>query len=181
MTQLRTDIETLLTPAVTALGLELLGVEFSAGPASALLRLYIDVPDRYITVEDCEAVSREVSALLDVNDPIDANYTLEVSSPGLDRPLFKPEHFARFIDAQVKITLDLPQDGRRRFQGPILRVDGDTITVEQDGAPVALPHANIQKARLVPDFEKPAKPGKTPARKRRTEGAATPRDESTPD
>lgn len=171
MTQLRTDIETLLNPAVEALGLELLGIEFSAGPASALLRLYIDHPERYITVEDCEAVSREVSALLDVHDPIDANYTLEVSSPGIDRPLFKPAHFERFVDEQVKITLDLPQDGRRRFQGAILGVDGDMIAIEQDGKRIEIAHPNIQKARLVPDFEKPAKPGKGPGRKRRTPAA----------
>ena len=180
MTQLRTDIETLLTPAVTALGLELLGVEFSAGPASALLRLYIDAEGRFITVEDCEAVSREVSALLDVHDPIEANYTLEVSSPGIDRPLFKPAHFARFLNEQVKVTLDLPQDGRRRFQGEILAVDGDTIVVEQDGARVELPHANIQKARLVPDFEKPAKPGKAPGgtgRRRKPSEAGPARDD----
>ncbi|MBB5206723.1 ribosome maturation factor RimP [Chiayiivirga flava] len=181
MTQLRTDIETLLSPAVAALGLELLGVEFSAGPASALLRLYIDAQGRYVTVEDCEAVSREVSALLDVHDPIDANYTLEVSSPGIDRPLFRPEHFARFVGEQVKVTLDLPQDGRRRFQGAIVGVDGDTITVEQDGAHVALPHGNIQKARLVPDFEKPAKPGKAPRRKPKSGEPGGARGEPTPD
>jgi ribosome maturation factor RimP len=173
MTQLRTDIETLLTPAVDALGLELLGIEFSAGPASALLRIYIDHHDRFITVEDCEAVSREVSALLDVHDPIDANYTLEVSSPGIDRPLFKPAHFERFVDAEVKITLDLPQDGRRRFQGVITGVEGDTIVIEQDGQRVEIAHPSIQKARLVPDFEKPAKPGKgaaKPAGRRRRTG-----------
>ena len=170
MTQLRTDIETLLRPAVDALGLELLGVEFSAGPASALLRLYIDVQEgetRFINVEDCEAVSREVSALLDVHDPIEANYTLEVSSPGLDRPLFTPAHFARFVGEEVKVTLDLPQDGRRRFQGRILGVEGDTIALEQDGKRVEFAHPNVQKARLVPDFTPPPKPGKGPSRKRK--------------
>ena len=171
MTQLRTDIETLLRPAVDALGMELLGVEFSAGPASALLRLYIDTPGRGVMVEDCEAVSREVSALLDVHDPIEANYTLEVSSPGIDRPLFTPAHFARFVGEEVKVTLELPQDGRRRFQGRILGVEGDTIAIEQDGTRVEFAHPNVQKARLVPDFSAPPKPGKGPGRKRKANGS----------
>lgn len=162
MSQIETDIEDLLAPAVSALGLELLGVEFSAGSHQALLRLYIDVEGRPVNIDDCEQVSREVSALLDVHDPIEANYTLEVSSPGLDRPLFKPAHYARFIGEPVKITLDLPQDGRRRFQGRILGVEGETITVEQDGKPVALSWGNIQKAKLAPVFEAPPKPGKAP-------------------
>jgi ribosome maturation factor RimP len=88
MSQKQHEIESLLAPAVEALGLELLGSEYSAGVSSALLRLYIDAPQRPVTIEDCEAVSREVSALLDVHDPIESNYTLEVSSPGIERPLF---------------------------------------------------------------------------------------------
>jgi len=165
MSRIETTIEELLAPAVSALGLELLGIEFSTGSHQALLRLYIDAPEREggVNIDDCEQVSREVSALLDVHDPIDAHYTLEVSSPGLDRPLFKPAHYARFIGEVAKITLDLPQDGRRRFQGPILGVEGETITVEQDGQPVALAWANIQKAKLAPVFAPPPKPGKKPA------------------
>lgn len=162
MSQIETVIEDLLTPAVSALGLELLGVEFSAGSHQALLRVYIDVEGRPVNIDDCEQVSREVSALLDVHDPIEAHYTLEVSSPGLDRPLFKPAHYARFIGEQVKITLDLPQDGRRRFQGRILGVEGEAISVEQDGNPVVLSWGNIQKAKLAPVFEAPPKPGKAP-------------------
>lgn len=163
MTSIERDIEALLSPAVTALGLELLGVEFIPGSGNAVLRLYIDEPDRGVTLEDCEAVSREVSALLDVNDPIETHYTLEVSSPGLDRPLFKPAQYARFIGQAAKLTLEFPQNGRRRFQGPILAVDGDSITIEQDGQPVALVCSAIQKARLVPVFEPPAKPGRAPS------------------
>ncbi len=165
MSQIETTIEELLAPAVSALGLELLGIEFSAGSHHALLRIYIDAPQREggVNIEDCEQVSREVSALLDVNDPIEAHYTLEVSSPGLDRPLFKPAHYARFIGEPVKITLDLPQDGRRRFQGRVLGVEGETVTVEQDGAPVQLAWTNIQKAKLALVFAPPPKPGKKPA------------------
>ena len=160
MTQIGNDIQALLAPAVDALGLELLGIEFNPGSGNALLRLYIDAPERAVTLDDCEAVSREVSALLDVHDPIDAHYTLEVSSPGLDRPLFKPAHFARFIGDEVKVTLEFPQDGRRRFQGRILAADYQSVTLQQDDQAVALPFGAIQKARLVPVFEAPAKPGR---------------------
>jgi ribosome maturation factor RimP len=165
MSQKQHEIEDLLAPAIAALGLELLGSEYSAGSSSALLRLYIDAPGRPVTIEDCESVSREVSALLDVHDPIEGHYTLEVSSPGIDRPLFRPAHFARFAGEPVKVGVDLPIDGRRRFHGRILRVEGDEIVLEQDGAEVRIPHANVTRARLAPVFEPPAKPGKAPAKK----------------
>ncbi len=147
------EIVELLAPTVTALGLELLGVEFSASGNHSLLRLYIDVEGRYVSVEDCEAVSREVSALLDVNDPISSQYTLEVSSPGIDRPLFTPAQFARFIGEEAKVNLRLPQDGRRRLQGKILRVEGDRIALgETDKPEFVVAHDNVEKARLVPDL-----------------------------
>jgi ribosome maturation factor RimP len=165
MSQKQHEIESLLAPAVEALGLELLGSEYSAGVSSALLRLYIDAPQRPVTIEDCEAVSREVSALLDVHDPIESNYTLEVSSPGIERPLFQPAHFARFAGEPAKVTVDLPIDGRRRFHGEIVRVEGNEIVLRQDAAEIRIPHPNIIQARLAPVFEPPAKPGKKPANK----------------
>ena len=168
MSQKQQEIEALLAPAVSALGLELLGAEYSAGVNNALLRLYIDHRERPVTIEDCESVSREVSALLDVHDPIDAHYTLEVSSPGIARPLFKPEHFARFVGEPAKVTVDLPIENRRRFQGNILRVEGDEIVLDQDGQEARIPHANITKARLAPVFEAPTKPGKKPAGKKKS-------------
>src|SRR5687768_165306 len=127
------DIANLLEPVVAALGLELLGVDYAPSRGNSLLRLYIDAPERPVDLDDCEAVSREVSAVLDVNDPISGHYTLEVSSPGIDRPLFTPAHFARFAGANVKLQVNVPVGGRRRFQGPIRSVDGDTIVVAQDG------------------------------------------------
>jgi ribosome maturation factor RimP len=149
----------LLTPAIADLGLQCLGVDYSPSYGNSLVRVYIDAPDRPVTVEDCEAVSREISALMDVNDPIEGRYTLEVSSPGLDRPLFAPEQFARFIGSQAKVTVNLPLGGRRRFQGPIVSVNEKGVTIEQDGVPVEIAHDNIQKARLVPDYESlPGKP-----------------------
>ncbi|RPE81423.1 ribosome maturation factor RimP [Vulcaniibacterium tengchongense] len=153
------EIANLLAPTVAAMGLELLGAEYLPGSGSALLRLYIDVPaqdgeaPRAVTVEDCEAVSREVSAQLDVEDPISGQYTLEVSSPGLDRPLFTPAQFARFEGESAKIALKLPQDGRRRFQARIVRVAGDEVVLAPEGgAELAVPFDNIDKARLVPDW-----------------------------
>lgn len=156
-----TQISRLLAPTIESLGLELLGVEYLPSSGSAVLRLYIDVQDdgtgRHVGIEDCEAVSREVSAQLDVEDPISSNYTLEVSSPGVDRPLFGSAQFARFVGEQAKVTLKLPQDGRRRFQGRILKVEGETVHVEVEGAgglmqEVAFGVGNVEKARLVPDW-----------------------------
>lgn len=159
MTDKSTDIAQLLAPTVESLGLELLGVEYLPSPGGAVVRLYIDRPGadaaaegQGVGIEDCEAVSREVSAQLDVEDPISGNYTLEVSSPGVDRLLFTPAHFARFVGEQAKVGLKLPQDGRRRLQGTIRAVEGDTVTFDVDGAPFAVDAGNIDKARLVPDW-----------------------------
>ena len=179
-----TDISKLLSPTVQALGLELLGVEYLPSPGGATLRLYIDIPaadaaagseepPRMVGIEDCEAVSREVSARLDVEDPISGHYTLEVSSPGVDRPLFTPEQFARFLGEQAKIGLNLPQDGRRRLQGRIVAVEGERIDLEVEAKPepqrVSVAFDNIEKARLVPDWVAlgyaPVKPGKKAAGK----------------
>ena len=159
MTDKATDIAKLLAPTIASLDLELLGAEYLPAPGSALLRLYIDVPavaegaePRAVTIEDCEAVSREVSAQLDVEDPISGNYTLEVSSPGVDRPLFAPAQFARFLGERAKVGLKLPQDGRRRVQGVIAAVDGDRISFDIDGTPFEVGFDNIDKARLMPDW-----------------------------
>src|SRR5688572_17602352 len=140
MTDKAQEISALLSPTVASMGLELLGAEYLPSPGGAVLRLYIDVPqaesaERNVGIEDCEAVSREVSGQLDVEDPISGNYTLEVSSPGLDRLLFTPAHFERFLGEQAKVGLKLPQDGRRRLTGRIAAVDGNTITFEVDGQP----------------------------------------------
>lgn len=152
MSQSNLELEALMGPAVAALGLELLGIEYAPSSHRSVLRLYIDAQDRHVTLEDCESVSREVSALLDVDDPIQGNYVLEVSSPGFDRPLFKPAHFERFLGQQAKIALSLPQDGRRRFACVLRAVEGDLLLVEQDGREFRLAFDNISKARLVPDY-----------------------------
>lgn len=176
------QIAALLSPTVTSLGVELLGIEYLPTPGGALVRLYIDLPADVIAaaavddetlppsvgIEHCEAVSREISAQLDVEDPISGNYTLEVSSPGLERPLFNVAHFERFIGHTAKIVLKLPQDGRRRLQAPIEAVEGQVIVFNVDGNPFEVKHSNIDKARLVPDWAAlglaPVKPGKAGAK-----------------
>ena len=155
MTDKADEIAELLSPTVSALGLELLGIEYLPAPGGATVRLYIDMPqsdERHVGIEDCEAVSREVSAQLDVEDPITGNYTLEVSSPGLDRPLFGAAQFARFVGESAKVVLKLPQDGRRRLQGKIARVEGSTIAFALDAGEFVVDAANIEKARLMPDW-----------------------------
>ena len=155
MTDKASEISALLAPTVQSLGLELLGADYLPAPGGAVLRLYIDVPEgdeRNVGIDECEAVSREVSAKLDVEDPISGNYTLEVSSPGIDRPLFAMSHYTRFAGETAKVGLKLPQDGRRRLQGRIAQVQGDTITFEVEGQPIAVAFDNIDKARLVPDW-----------------------------
>ena len=151
------QIANLLAPTVQALGLELLGVEYLPAPGSATLRLYIDVVEaergaRTVDIDDCEKVSREVSAQLDVEDPISGNYTLEVSSPGIERPLFKAEQFARFIGEEAKVVLKVPQDGRRRLTARIVSVGEGRILFDADGVAIDVAHDNIDKARLVPDW-----------------------------
>lgn len=151
------EIAALLAPTVRALGLELLGAEYLPAPGGAVLRLYIDVPEaeageRNVGIEDCERASREVSAQLDVEDPISGHYTLEVSSPGLERPLFGAAQFARFAGEAAKVALKLPQDGRRRLQGRILRVVGEQVAFDVDGNELVVAVDNIDKARLVPDW-----------------------------
>lgn len=142
----------LLQPLVEDLGYEFVGVVQSSNPKNAVLAIYIDTPDG-IAVEDCEKVSREAAALLDVEDPISGHFNLEVSSPGLDRPLFTLEHFNRFVGELVKITLFGPVDGRRKFRGEILGTEESQVRIDQDGVEVTLDLRNIAKARLVPDYD----------------------------
>jgi ribosome maturation factor RimP len=142
----------LLEPAVEALGYQLAGVEYrSGGSGGALLRVYID-SERGITVDDCERVSYQVSGLLDVNDPIAGHYTLEVSSPGLDRLLFRRADYERYVGSLVKVRLAVPHAGRRRFQGRLLRVEDGNVVVDQDGEEVTLALDQIEQARLVPEY-----------------------------
>jgi ribosome maturation factor RimP len=142
----------LLAPAVRALGFELWGVEHHSGSTPVLLRIYIDHPDG-ITVDDCSAVSDQVSAVLDVEEPIRGEYTLEVSSPGIERPLFTPEQYRQYAGGEVKVRLAWPEHGRRNFRGRLLSVSDSGIEVEVDGAAYALPFGAIARARLLEPTE----------------------------
>jgi ribosome maturation factor RimP len=137
--------------SVEPLGFELVGVEYMALGSRHVLRIYIDHAEG-IDVDDCARVSHQVSGVLDVEDPIPGEYDLEVSSPGLDRPLFTEEHFARFAGADVNIRLHAKLQGRRRFGGRLLGVEDGEVLVEVDGETFRLPLANIEQARLVPQF-----------------------------
>jgi len=143
----------LLQPLVEDLGYEFVGLEYNSNPKHSVLRVYID-HENGVGIEDCETVSRETAALLDVKDPIRSQYNLEVSSPGLERPLFTAAHYRQFEGCIAQINLFAPQDGRRKFSGPILGADETSIRIEQDGSEVTLDLSNVVKARLVPDYEK---------------------------
>lgn len=143
------ELQKLLEPAIERLGYELADLEVRLGGRDGVVRLFIDHPDG-IGLEDCEKVSRAVSALLDVEDPIPGHYNLEVSSPGLDRKLTKAAHFQRFTGETVKVRMRFPVEGRRRFRGTLLSTDEQNIVVEVDGMKHTLPIATIDTARLVP-------------------------------
>ncbi|MCC6716167.1 MAG: ribosome maturation factor RimP [Gammaproteobacteria bacterium] len=145
-------LQGLLEPVVTGLGYEWVGLEFLSAGARSILRVYID-RDGGISVEDCERVSRQVSAVLDVEDVIRGQYNLEVSSPGLDRLLFTPEHYRRFAGSEVRLQLrDLVQ-GRRKLDGRLVGIDaGEEVTILADGVEYRIPLANVAKARLKPEF-----------------------------
>lgn len=147
-----TRIQQLLEPGARALGFELLAVELFNAGRSSVLRVFIDGPDG-VTLDDCSAVSRQLGAILDVEDPLSGHYTLEVSSPGLDRPLTKPEHFRRFVGHKVKVQLTVARDGRRRFSGVLRDADDAGVRIEVEGATVAAPYTDIEKARLVPEIK----------------------------
>ena len=146
---LRNQLIELLQPVVVNLGYELWELEYAARSGGGLLRLYIDSPQG-ITLDDCERVSRAVSAVMDEEDPIAGHYTLEVSSPGLDRVLRTAEHFARFNGERVKVETTTPVNGRKRFAGRLTDVSDGQIALEVDGGLVRLPIDGIHKARVAP-------------------------------
>jgi ribosome maturation factor RimP len=146
---MREQLIRLLEPTVTALGYELVDVESAPAGSGGIVRVYIDAPAG-ITLDDCERVSHGVSALLDAEDPISGAYTLEVSSPGLDRILRTQAHFERFVGSRIKVQLAEPLAGRRRFTGRLVEAGPGTIEMEVDGSPVRLDLGQIQKARVVP-------------------------------
>lgn len=146
------QLQALLAPVVEALGYECWGVEFISQGRHSVLRVYIDRPEG-ILIDDCEAVSRQVSGILDVEDPISGEYTLEVSSPGMDRPLFTLEQFAKHAGEQVKIRLRSPYEGRRNYQGILRGVEEQDVMVLVDDHEYLLPIDSIDKANIIPRFD----------------------------
>lgn len=147
-------VETLtamLAPAVEAVGFELWGLEFFQQGRRSVLRLYIDGAEG-VGVDDCAVVSHQVSGVLDVEDPIAGEYTLEVSSPGWDRPLFTLAQFARYSGGVVSIRLASPLNGRRKYKGVIQQTTADSIELLVDGTSVSIPFVSIDKANLEPEF-----------------------------
>jgi ribosome maturation factor RimP len=142
------DLTDLFSPVVESMGFELVGVEFHGSEHHGVLRIYID-SEKGIVVDDCAEVSRQISALLDVEDPIEQAYDLEVSSPGIDRPLFKMEDYQRFSGSKAKIKLGVALNGRKNFSGILQGVENDQVLIEVDNETFELPFHDIAKANLI--------------------------------
>jgi ribosome maturation factor RimP len=142
----------MLEPGITSMGYELVGLEFQTGGKSGgLLRVYID-SEAGISAEDCQKVSYQVGGVLDVEDPIPGHYTLEISSPGLDRMLFRKQDFERFAGQLIKLRTAYPIEGQRKFKGRLLGLQGENVVFEQDDMEISLPFDQIEQARLVPEY-----------------------------
>ena len=153
MAKFEQKLTEMLRPAVEETGKELLGIEYISAGNQSILRLFID-HENGIDVDDCAEVSRQVGAILDVEDPISSEYNLEVSSPGLDRPLFDLSQFQAVIGETINVKLSMPLNGRRKFKGTLESIENDTLIVVVDGQDFELIFSNIDKANLVYNFDK---------------------------
>lgn len=145
-------LEAIIEPAVLALGYELVGIEYFKRREGTLLRIYID-GEKGVPLDACAQVSRQISAVLDVEDPISGRYLLEVSSPGLERRLFKLAHFERFVGKKAKVRLKVPrEENRRNFSGVIESVIGQTIRLTEGEQSVTIDFGDIDKAHLVAEI-----------------------------
>ncbi len=156
MTTNRQALVSLLEPVVNSLGFELADLEVHVSRSSGIVRLFIDAATG-VTVDDCERVSRQVSSALDVADPMPGGYSLEVSSPGMDRRLAKPEHFDRFAGYPIQVKLRRLIEGRRRLRGTLVARHGESIEIRSGDEIVRIPLSEIDVARLVPDVRVPAR------------------------
>jgi ribosome maturation factor RimP len=146
----RERLTQLMEPVVSGLGYELVGIEFDG--RLRILRIYID-SHQGITLDDCAKVSYQLSGVLDVEDPIHGRYQLEISSPGLDRPLFELAHFERFKGKLVRIQLFQPINGRRKFKARLLGLENERVLLQEGDETLQIPFDSIEKARLVPEFD----------------------------
>jgi ribosome maturation factor RimP len=149
MNPLADRIAALIEPSLKAMGYDLVRVQVD-GKRQARLQVMAERSDGSgMGVEDCAVVSRQISAILDVEDPIEGAYTLEVSSPGIDRPLMKPADYARFAGHVAKVELKYARDNRRRFTGTIKALEGEAVVLDTEEGSVSLPLAEIERAKLV--------------------------------
>jgi len=159
MRHLESKLTGLVRSVVEPMGYELVGVEYiQRAKGGSVLRVYIDHTsgcsdeNERITLDDCGAVSHQLSGVLDVEDPISGHYNLEVSSPGLDRPLFTAEQFDRFRGRKVRLKLTVKLDGRRNLEGQIDGLKQEAVVLRIDGENREIPLAMVESARLVPEF-----------------------------
>ena len=156
----QTHLWELFEPVVQGMGFDLIEIEHFPNPKHGVLRLFIDKPvdadsdgsKEGVVIEDCSAVSRQISALIDVEDPIRGQFNLEVSSPGLDRPLRRLVDFQRFCGSNISVKTTTPLDGQRNFKGRLLKANEDVLIIETDAEEISLPMNAIEKARVVPEF-----------------------------
>ena len=147
-----THLWELFEPVVNGMGYDLIEIEHFPNPKHGVLRLYIDKEDG-ITIDDCSDVSRQISALIDVEDPVRGQFNLEVSSPGMDRPLRRVKDFQRFSGSKVKLKTIMPFEGQRNFSGRLLEADEESVVIETDTEEITIPMSALDKARVVPEFK----------------------------
>lgn len=145
------QLQAMFEPVVNSLGFELWGIEYLSQGRHSTLRFYIEA-EKGITVDDCAVVSRQISAILDVEDPIAGEYALEVSSPGLDRPLFCLQQYDAYIGEAMQLRLLSAINGRRKFKGVLKCLEDSILTFEVDGESLNVPYDQIEKGRIVLDF-----------------------------
>lgn len=148
-----TELDELLRPSIENMGLELWSLEYKSQGRRGILRIFIDEPERGVTLEDCERVSREVSAVLDVEDPFAGAFTLEVSSPGLDRALYRKAHYERFIGSNIKVRLRIGYEGRRNFSGVLMGVEQEDVVLRNGEEEYLFPLSSIESATVVPQLD----------------------------
>lgn len=153
---IKDELKDLIAPVVESMGFIFWGLEFLGQGKHSRLRLFIDHEDG-INVDQCAEVSRQVSSIMDVEDPISQEYTLEVSSPGMDRPLFELEQFNAYQGYVVQVRLHSPFEGKRKYKGLIKGVEERDVVIEADGYEILLPIEIIDKANVVPQFDSEAK------------------------
>ena len=152
MGQQAVKIAEMIEPSLDALGYELIGVEYMAQGKHSILRIYIDTPEG-VDVNDCQKASQQISGVLDVEEPLSGQYTLEVSSPGLERPLFVAAHFERFTGERAEVRMHTPIDGQRKFIGQLAGVEDNKVKLDlENGESVSLSLADLDKAKLKPEW-----------------------------